>query len=222
MAGNLNEFSCTQTPERACMRVPFGHVLINSKWRNSDLTVALQGINVIFEDNLGYVDFHPATHIGVVYATEADLVSQASIRRKLAKLRKANKVQVLVMAEKTASSSQYYQSLQKFVAMELGFIITPVPSQNEAAGLLAQMVHTENKLESNPFRKKRKPRNLDECLLATVQCIPKLGGVKARKLLEQFQSLEAISAASVEELSGVVGKASAQNIRSFFDSCSNT
>ncbi|XP_060591513.1 Fanconi anemia core complex-associated protein 24-like [Ruditapes philippinarum] len=218
MAGNLNVFSCTQTPERACMRVPFGHVLINSKWQNSELVSAIQGVNVVFEDNLGYIDFHPATHIGVVYATEADLVSQASVRRKLAKLRKANKVQVLVLAEKTGSSSQYYQSLQKFVVMELGFIITPVPTQTEAAGLIAQMVHTENKLESNPFCKKRKHKNLDECLLGTVQCIPKLGGVKARKLLEAFKSLEAINAASVDELTGIVGKSSAQNIRNFFDS----
>lgn len=43
---------------------------------------------MLYEDNLGYIDFHPATHIGVVFATESDLVSQISIRRKLAKLRK--------------------------------------------------------------------------------------------------------------------------------------
>jgi len=48
----------------------------------------LSGIKIIYEENLGYIDFHPANHIGVVYAAEADLVTQVSVRRKLAKLRK--------------------------------------------------------------------------------------------------------------------------------------
>ena len=43
-------------------------------------------------------------------------------------------------------------------------------------------------MDSNPFCKKRKQKNLDECLLGTVQLIPKLGGIKARKLLEKFKS----------------------------------
>lgn len=52
----------------------------------------------------------------------------------------ANKVQVIVLAEKTVSSAQYYQSLQNFVVLELGFGIIPVPGPTEAAGLLVQMV----------------------------------------------------------------------------------
>jgi len=52
----------------------------------------------------------------------------------------ANQVQVLVIAEKTAQSAQYYPSLQTFVVLELGFSITPVPGPIEAAGVLAQMV----------------------------------------------------------------------------------
>jgi len=49
-------------------------------------------------------------------------------------------------------------------------------------------VLTESKVESNPFRKSRRQANLDEAMLATVQSIPKLGAVKARKLLEHFHS----------------------------------
>lgn len=49
-------------------------------------------------------------------------------------------------------------------------------------------VHTESKLESNPFRKKRRQGNLDEALLSSVQSIQKLGGVKARQLLDHFKS----------------------------------
>lgn len=42
---------------------------------------------VLFEDSLGMVDFCPAQTIGVVYVTEADLVSGQGYKRKLAKLR---------------------------------------------------------------------------------------------------------------------------------------
>lgn len=218
MDGNSNELFCTQTQEKALIKVPCGHILVSSKWQNTDLTSALQGfVTVMYEDKLGYIDFQPANHVGVVYATEADLVSQICLKRKLAKLRKSNQIQVLVIAERTAVSGQYFQSLQKFVCLELGFLIVPVPSLESAANLLIQMVDTENKMDRNPFRKKRKPRNIDELLLLTVQCIPKLGTVKAMKLLETFSSLQKLNSASMEELSKVVGPASAQNIRSFFD-----
>ena len=52
----------------------------------------------------------------------------------------ANNVQILVLAEKTTSTAQYYQQLQKFVMLELGFSMLPVPGQAEAAGVLSQMV----------------------------------------------------------------------------------
>lgn len=45
-----------------------------------------------------------------------------------------------MLAEKTPTSSQYYPEVQKFCIMDLGFNIIPVPGQNEAASLLAQMV----------------------------------------------------------------------------------
>ncbi|KAH3863475.1 Fanconi anemia core complex-associated protein 24-like [Dreissena polymorpha] len=216
MAG-VSDFANTNTPEKACITVPCGHILIATKWRNTLISNSLQGIKPVYEDNLGYLDFQTGHHMGVVYATEADLVAQAGLRRKLAKLRKANNVQILVLAEKTTSTAQYYQQLQKFVMLELGFSMLPVPGQAEAAGVLSQMVLTESKMESNPFLKKRRPPNLDEALLTTVQSVPKLGAVKARKLLEHFKSLKAINEASVHELSQIIGKAGAQNVRDFFD-----
>ncbi|KAL3877130.1 hypothetical protein ACJMK2_034883 [Sinanodonta woodiana] len=219
MAGCSDDFQLTQTPVKSTLRVPVGHIILSGRWRNTDLSSGLQGcVNILYEDSLGLVDFHPASHIGVLYASEADLVFQGTLRRKLAKLRKVNKVQVIVLAEKTPSSTQYFQSLQKFVTLELGFVLLAVPGQQDAAGLLAQIVHTENHQDVNPFCKKRKASNLDQCLLTTVQSIPKLGEVKAKQLLEKFKSIQAICDASLEELSAVVGHATAAHIRSFFDS----
>ena len=54
---------------------------------NSFQHVISDGVNVLFEDNLGVVDFHPSEHMGVVYVSEGDLVTGASYRRKIAKLR---------------------------------------------------------------------------------------------------------------------------------------
>ena len=45
------------------------------------------GVNVLYEDHLGVVDFHPSERMGVVYVSEGDLVAGTSYKRKLAKLR---------------------------------------------------------------------------------------------------------------------------------------
>ena len=210
--------SFTQTPAKATINVSPGFIIVASKWRGTELCSVLQGnIQILYEDNLGSMDFVPTNHMGVVFATEMDIVAQSSVRRKLAKLRKENKLQILVVAEKTVSNSQYYQNFQKFVVMELGFQITPVPSQKEAGGILNQIVQNEGRQENNPFNKKKKNENLDNALLETLLCVPKLGRVKAKQLLDRFCSLQAISTASLQDLAQVVGKASAQNVKSFLE-----
>ena len=52
----------------------------------------------------------------------------------------ANNVRGVVIAEKTATSEQYFSSLQKFTVLEIGLVLMPITSQEEAADLLAQMV----------------------------------------------------------------------------------
>ncbi|XP_052068236.1 Fanconi anemia core complex-associated protein 24-like [Mytilus californianus] len=205
----------TQTPIKTGINVPIGHLIVNPKWKNSDLSTTLQSsIQVLYDDNLGMVDFYPSPNTGVVYITEAELVSN-SYRRRLAKLRKANKIPIVVIGERTGTSSQYFCPLQKFCVMELGFSLIPVPSQKEAGTFLAQMVHVEGHKEANPFTRKKRSAPLDQALLASVKSIPKLGEVKSRMLLEKFGSLHAISKASIQELTTVVGKASAEHIRTF-------
>lgn len=204
------------TPVKSGINVPVGHLIVNPKWRSSDLSTSLQSsIQVLYDDNVGLIDFYPSASTGVVYITEAELASN-TYRRRLAKLRKANKVPIVVIGERTATSSQYFSSLQKFCVMELGFSLVPVPSQREAGSFLAQMVHAEGHKETNPFTKKKRPPPLDQALLATVKCTPKLGDVKARILLEKFGSLYAISKASYQQLTDVVGKAIAGHVKTFF------
>ncbi|KAK3089475.1 hypothetical protein FSP39_003910 [Pinctada imbricata] len=142
----------------------------------------------MFQENLGVLDFYATNNQGILYINEADMVTATGYRRKLAKLRKANKINVLVLFEKTPASTQYFPAAQKFCALELGFSVLPVPGQKQAGTILASMVHNESRLDSNPYCKKRKATSLDKAMLDTVQAIPKLGQIKARALLENFQS----------------------------------
>ncbi|XP_062573291.1 Fanconi anemia core complex-associated protein 24-like [Saccostrea cucullata] len=199
------------------INVPIGHIIASQKWRNSELHYSLQSnVQVLFEDDLGVVDFFPSSRLGVVYLTEPDLVAFSGQKKKLAKLRKADRVQAVVLAEKTPTSGQYYPEVQKFCLMDLGFSVIPVPTQKEAASILSQMVVSESHTNTNPFLR-RKIYPLDEALLATVKCIPGLGGVKARALLEGLGSIENICSASDQELSVIIGKAGAENVKKFLN-----
>ena len=54
--------------------------------------------------------------------------------------------------------------------------------------IFPKQVNLENKSQSNPFLKPVKRPPPDVAVLAVVQSIPRLGGVKARALLERFKS----------------------------------
>lgn len=59
-------------------------------WFNPDcyLNLFVGNVQVLFEDNLGVVDFFPSSKIGVIFIREPELVSFSGQKKKLAKLRK--------------------------------------------------------------------------------------------------------------------------------------
>ncbi|XP_022319508.2 Fanconi anemia core complex-associated protein 24-like [Crassostrea virginica] len=213
---NADELDLSSLVEKTHnINVPIGHIIASQKWKNSELHHALQSnVQVLFDDNLGVVDFFPSSKLGIVYISEPELVTFSGQKKKLAKLRKANRVQAVVLAERTATSGQYFPEVQKFCLMDLGFSIIPVPSQREAASILAQMVVSESHLNANPFLRRR-TCHVDETLLTTMKSIPGLGGVKARSLLKQFGSIENICRASHQDLSKTLGKAGAASVLKF-------
>ncbi|XP_065147306.1 Fanconi anemia core complex-associated protein 24 isoform X2 [Paramisgurnus dabryanus] len=167
---------------------PYGHVIVNEKWRGSTLVQSLK---------------------------ESDLVAGSGHRRKIARFRNANSgLQGIVIVEKTHLSEQYFSGLQKFVVFELGLTLLPVSSPVEAAQLIGQLVLGENK--ENPFRRKSVSRLLEPVVLNLVQQIPGVGKVKAMLLLQTFPSIYELSGASVDELEPIVGQSTAQNITAFF------
>ncbi|XP_072136120.1 Fanconi anemia core complex-associated protein 24-like isoform X1 [Mobula birostris] len=214
----LNPSVCS-TPVRAgASAVPFGHVIVNEKWRGSELALGCQGrITVVFEDGLGLVDFHLSKRLCVLYISEADLVAGNGYKRKLVRFRNASTLNGVVLVEKTRLSEQYFAGVQKFVVLELGLTLLPVASQSEAAQLIAQLVHEEGRdRDHNPFLRHSRSVLSDTGILASVQKIPGVGKVKAMNLLCRFPSIQQLSAATQEELEPVTGPAVAQQITEFF------
>ncbi|KAK3733999.1 hypothetical protein QZH41_009842, partial [Actinostola sp. cb2023] len=170
---------------------------------------------VLFDDTLGQADFLSSSEVAMVYVTEADLISGADYRTKVLKVSKGYQ-RLLVMAEKTPISDQYFPGLQKFVVMERSLALIPLTSTTEAAKSIAQMVKLESKPQNNPYRIKRKPQSADTALLMTIQAIPGLGEKKAMDLLKEYKSVEGISKANVEKMSSIIGKSCAQQVKTFF------
>ncbi|XP_071785611.1 Fanconi anemia core complex-associated protein 24-like [Asterias amurensis] len=214
-SGDLSQIPCTPVNEGG--RVPPGCIVTSQRWKGSELVKTLKGrLKVVIEDNLGVIDFHPSNEAGVIYVSETDLVAGSNFKQKIAKLRKANSLRGIVIAELTPVSNQYYCELQKFVILELGLRLLFVSSQTEAANLLIQMVNEEHKPHANPFLVKRRKQPIDAVVLTLVQLIPNVGPVKAKHLLQKFGSIRGISNASEEAIAEVVGKSKASHIRSFF------
>ncbi|CAM4735362.1 hypothetical protein PO909_021226 [Leuciscus waleckii] len=195
---------------------PYGHIITHEKWRASALLQSFKGsVKIIFEEELGVVDFCLGDKTCVLYVSESDLVAGNSYRRKIVRFRNANSgLQGVVIVEKTRLSEQYFSELQKFVVLELGLTLLPVSTVAEAAQLIAQLVLGENK--ENPFRRKSVSRLLEPVVLSLVQQIPGVGKVKAMLLLQKFPSIHQLSGASVHELEPIVGQATAQQITAFF------
>uniref|UniRef100_A0A8C4Q3I4 FA core complex associated protein 24 n=1 Tax=Eptatretus burgeri TaxID=7764 RepID=A0A8C4Q3I4_EPTBU len=69
--------------------VPPGHVRTNEKWRGSMVVQSLQGkLRLLFEEQLGLVDFQLSNRSCILYISETDLVAGSAYKRKLVQFRK--------------------------------------------------------------------------------------------------------------------------------------
>ncbi|NXI35803.1 FAP24 protein, partial [Galbula dea] len=201
--------------------VPYGHVVGNEKWRGSEIAQRLQGkIRLIFEDDLGLVDFHLSNRTCILYISEADLVAGDEFKRRLVRFRNASSLGGIVIVEKTQISDQYFLAVQKLVVLELGMVLLPVANQGEASQLITQLVsfyvrEQSKDHSSNPFLRKRCSQLAEPSVFRTVQQIPGVGKTKALLLLQHFGSIHRLCNASVKELELVVGQTVAQQIYRF-------
>ncbi|NXL85393.1 FAP24 protein, partial [Alectura lathami] len=177
-------------------------------------------IKVVFEDDLGLVDFHLSNRICILYISEADLVAGDEFKRRLVRFRNSSSLGGVVIVEKTPISDQYFSAVQKLVVLELGMVLLPVANQGEASQLITQLVSSYVREQSkdhssNPFLRKPCSQLAGASVFRTVQQIPGVGKTKALLLLQQFGSIHQICNASVKELEVVVGQTVAQQIHTF-------
>lgn len=220
----MNTSICAQISQPTCeairkdVRVPAGHVVIAEKWAGSELHTALNRlVHTVVSDYLGLIDFYPSSESAVLYVSEADLLNEHAVKRKIVKLRKNNAKRPYVMAEQAAALEEQYNNLQQFAVMELGVPVLAVRDQCEAAQLLAQMDSVESGEKPNPFLVQRRLAPMASTVASCLLKVPGLGEVKAKALLHKYPSLKAVSLCGVEDLAKVVGPASAANIHRFFN-----
>ncbi|XP_078257044.1 LOW QUALITY PROTEIN: Fanconi anemia core complex-associated protein 24 [Rhinoraja longicauda] len=201
-----------------CRTVPRGHIVASEKWRGSQLTLGCQGrVSVLFEGDLGLVDFLLSRRLCVLYISESDLVAGTNYRRKLVRFRKASAVSGIVLVERTPLSEQYFADVQRFVVLELGLALLPIASPTEASQLLAQLVQGESgERQRNPFVGGGRSGLSEAAVLGSVQRIPGVGRVKALSLLRRYPSIQQLSAASPPDLEALGGPALARHLAHFF------
>ncbi|XP_055520907.1 LOW QUALITY PROTEIN: Fanconi anemia core complex-associated protein 24 [Leucoraja erinacea] len=218
MDTGLDASVCSPPVRAGASAVPRGHVIASEKWRGSQLTVGCQGrVTVLYEDDLGLVDFHLSQRLCVLYVSESDLVAGNNYRRKLVRFRKASTLNGIVMVEKTPLSEQYFAGVQRFVVLDLGLTLLPVASPTEPASqLLAQLVQEGNRERQNPFVRRCRSGLSEAAVLASVQRIPGVGRVKALSLLRHYPSIQQLSTASPPDLEELGGPALARHLTHFF------
>jgi len=108
------------------------------------------------------------------------------------------------------------------LAVDFGLPIIPTRSPEDTAAMIHRLALRE--MEKGPrsiqTRTERKPLTLEEQQLFIVESLPQVGPVTARKLLEEFSSVEGVMKANLEDLQRVegVGKKIAEKIREVLES----
>jgi Fanconi anemia group M protein len=108
------------------------------------------------------------------------------------------------------------------LAVDFGLPIIPTRSPKDTAAMIQRLAIRE--MEKGPrniqTRTDRKPLSQEEQQLFIVESLPQVGPVTARKLLEEFGSVEGVMRASLKDLQKVegIGKKIAQNIREVLES----
>ncbi|HMK54957.1 MAG TPA: DEAD/DEAH box helicase [Methanobacteriaceae archaeon] len=108
------------------------------------------------------------------------------------------------------------------LAVDFGLPIIPTRSPEDTAAMIHRLAIRE--MEKGPrdvqIRTERKPLTTEEQQLFIVESLPQVGPVTARKLLEEFGSVEKVIQASEIELRSVegIGKKIASNIREVLES----
>ncbi|XP_042216067.1 Fanconi anemia core complex-associated protein 24-like isoform X3 [Homarus americanus] len=131
MQGTMSTVS--QSPHVRSVQVSMGFIVVSLSWRETQLMNRLLRLTRIeYSEDLGVVDFYPATDMAVIFISEADLLSGKSYRRRIVKLQRSNRgIRRIVIGQCTINTFDHACDLQKFVCFELGLSFIPVDTVEE-------------------------------------------------------------------------------------------
>ena len=133
---------------------------------------------------------------------EVDLEKLEESKKRVLTFKTVNQGMVIL---ECVNFSENFIEFQNFVVIELKMRLMMVVSKNEAGELLTKVIKEELNPRNNPFLIKQKQLPIENSLLNALQNIPKLGSVKAKTLMETYQSLENLLQASEEDLTQTIG-----------------
>ena len=118
-----------------------------------------------------------------------------------------------------------FLSLQVFCTIDLGLALIPISDNldKHLPQLLAQLITSRRKKKNNPY-KLGQTRSTGSSsrkgplgpIVTTLLTIPGLNEKKAKDLVANFGSVQAVAKADVRDLTSVVGQSTATSIHSFF------
>lgn len=194
-------------------KVPAGYLLVNSRHAGKEVhRVLKEKFQVNIDDTLGVIDLMYLEGKGVLYLEEVDLEKLEESKKRVLTFKTVNQGMVIL---ECVNFSENFIEFQNFVVIELKMRLMMVVSKNEAGELLTKVIKEELNPRNNPFLIKQKQLPIENSLLNALQNIPKLGSVKAKTLMETYQSLENLLQASEEDLTQTIGKCSARILYEF-------
>jgi ERCC4-related helicase len=205
-------------------------IIADSREGNSKVLRELDKLNVEIEvKSLAIADYQVSNEVGIERKTTKDFITSIIDKRlyKQAKeLVEHFKKPIIILEGGNLYSSLIHPNAIRgalsSLAVDFGIPIIPTRSEEDTAAMLNRIAIREQLQERSDIqiRTEKKPLTLYEQQLYIIESLPNVGPVTAKKLLEEFSSVEGVINASEGELKKVegIGNKIAQNIREVISS----
>lgn len=125
--------------------------------------------------------------------------------------------EVVIIADRNTVTAEQYAKLQDHLVIKLGFTLYPIGNVKELPDFVHYLSLVENMKTPNNQFKRRSLNTSDETQLNMLTNVSGLGKTKAQKLINHFSTVHKIALSSLDELTSVVGSASAAQVHKYFN-----
>lgn len=211
---------------------PNKNVLVHADSRegNSRVLRALDTINVdVRIKAMSVADYQVSDEVAIERKTAKDFVDSITDKRlyKQARIMQEEFKKPIMILEGDDLYSGFLspnaiRGALASIAIDFGISIIPTRNPEDTAAMIKRIAIREQSGKITPIqiRTEKKPVNMWEQQLFIVESLPNIGPVTAKKLLENFGTVQAVIEASENKLQEIdgIGKKTAINIRKVLDS----